>query len=86
MKPNKCSLCKGKLKKDKTEFTVKIDHKIISITDIPAYVCDNCGEAYFTPEASKLIDKAILKFSKDKVALYPISAGEISYKEAGQIV
>ena len=86
MKPNKCSLCKGKLKKSKTEFTVKIDHKVISITDIPAYVCDNCGEAYFTPDASTLIDKAIINFSRNKVALYPISAGEISYKEVGQIV
>ncbi len=86
MKPNKCSLCKGNIKKGKTDFTVKIDHKIMSITDVPAYICDNCGEAYFTPDASRLIDKAMIKFSKQKVALYPILAGEISYREVGQIV
>ena len=59
---------------------------VISILEVPAFVCDNCGEAYFTPEASELIDKAIIKFSKKKVALYPISAGEISYKEVAQLV
>jgi len=85
MKPKQCSLCKGSLGKGKTDFTTKVDQRIISILDVPAYVCDNCGEAYFTPESSKLIDKALLKFSKSAFPLYPVSAGEIPFKEVAHL-
>ena len=82
MKPRQCSLCNGKIKKGKTDFTVKANHHVISITNIPAYVCDSCGEAYFTPETSEFIDGLLERFSQNRMPLYPISAGEISYQEA----
>ena len=84
MKPRKCSLCKGPIKKGKTDFTAKIDGQIILITDIPAYVCENCGEAYFTPKDSELIDKAMIKVHKKKLSMHPIAAGEISFKKVAK--
>ncbi len=77
MKPERCSLCKGKLRKGKTEFTVKVGKEVISIKDVPAYVCQKCGESYFTPEISRKIDKVMREFHKGKLLAHPIAAGEI---------
>ncbi len=77
MKPERCSLCKGKFQKGKTEFTVKVGKEVISIKDVPAYVCQECGESYFTPEISRKIDKVMRDFHKGKLLAHPIAAREI---------
>jgi YgiT-type zinc finger domain-containing protein len=56
MIPDRCSLCKGKLHEGKTEFLAHAAGEVIVIKDIPAYVCDQCGEVYYTAEISRKID------------------------------
>ena len=56
MKPDKCSLCGGVLRKGKTELVIRVGEEIVVIKDFPAYVCENCREPYFTPETSRRID------------------------------
>jgi len=77
MKPNKCSLCGGKLYEGKTEFIARVEDKVVVIKDIPAYVCEECGEAYFTPEVSKKIDKVMRDFHEGRLLMRPIAAGEV---------
>jgi len=77
MKPDKCSFCKGKLNEGKTEFVARVGEEVIVIKDVPAYICENCGEAYFTPEISRKIDKIMRNFHKGKLLAHPIPAGEI---------
>ncbi len=81
MIPKKCSLCKGELKQEKTEFTAKMGDRVISITNLPAYVCTKCGEAYFTPQTSRKIDKVMKQFSSNKLPVHPIIAGQIDIAE-----
>ena len=45
-----------------------------------AYVCENCGEAYFTPEISRKIDEVMRDFHGHKLLAYPIAAGEVEIK------
>jgi YgiT-type zinc finger domain-containing protein len=77
MKPDKCNYCKGKLHEGKTEFVVKSDNEIISIKDVPALICENCGESYFTPATSRKIDKVMKEFHEGKLSSHPISASEV---------
>jgi len=77
MKPDKCSFCKGKLNEGKTEFVARVGEEVIVIKDVPAYICENCGEAYFTPEISRKIDRIMRDFHKGKFLAHPIAAGEI---------
>jgi YgiT-type zinc finger domain-containing protein len=77
LKPERCSLCKGKLREGKTEFTVKAGKEVISIKEVPAFVCQECGEAYFTPRISRKIDKVMRDFHEGKLLAHPIAAGEI---------
>lgn len=80
MKPDRCSFCKGKLSKGKTEFVAKVGDEVISIKDVPAYICDNCGEAYFSSKISRKIDEIMRDFHKGKLLVRPIAAGEIELR------
>ncbi len=79
MKPEICSFCHGILKKGKTEFTAKAGKSIITIKNVPAFVCNNCGEAYFEVKISKKIDKVMVDFHKGKFLSHPVAAGEIEF-------
>jgi YgiT-type zinc finger domain-containing protein len=78
-KPNTCTFCKGKLKKGETDFTVKTGHSVISIKNVPAYVCENCGEAYYDPDTSRKIDSVLQDFHKGDLLAHPLAAGEIEF-------
>ncbi len=80
MIPDKCSFCEGHLHRKKTDFLVKVAGKIISINNVPAYICDNCGEAYYEPQESRNIDKIMTEFHNKNFLAHPIAAGEIDYK------
>ena len=64
----------------KTEFVAKIGDEVISIKEVPAYVCENCGEAYYTPEISRKIDEVMRDFHEGKLLAHPIAAGEVEMK------
>ena len=85
MEPNKCSFCKGKMKEGRTEFVAKIENEVVSIKGVPAYVCEGCGEAYYSPEVSKKIDKIMREFHEGKLLAHPIPAGEIDLKSVASI-
>ncbi|KOP64098.1 hypothetical protein AMS62_01700 [Bacillus sp. FJAT-18019] len=56
----KCVECGSK---DLFEFMHTMEHeengKILVIENIPAMKCDQCGEVYYSPQASKYIDQRI---------------------------
>lgn len=77
MKPDMCSFCKGRLHGGKTEFVTRVKCEVIVIKEVPAYICENCGEAYFSPEISRKIDKVMRNFHEGKLLAHPIAAGEV---------
>ncbi|MBN1432103.1 MAG: type II toxin-antitoxin system MqsA family antitoxin [Methanomicrobiaceae archaeon] len=77
MIPERCSYCKGNLKEGKTEFMVRVGEEVIIIKEIPAYICDQCGEVFFTPEISRKIDKIMEDVHKGRICCKPVAAGEI---------
>jgi YgiT-type zinc finger domain-containing protein len=81
MKPDKCSFCKGRLVKGKTEFMVKVGKEVLTIKDVSAYICEECGEAYYTPAISKKIDKIMKKFHESALLVHPVAAGELNLSE-----
>jgi YgiT-type zinc finger domain-containing protein len=60
----KCVFCQGKLKKGTVPF--HIDRKGIHITfdAIPAYVCQQCGQAMFDEKATESIEEVVDAFDK----------------------
>jgi YgiT-type zinc finger domain-containing protein len=78
MIPDNCSLCKGKLKIGTTEFIARVSGEVVVIKDIPAYVCEQCGEAYYTIEISHKIDGVMRDVHRKKLHARPLPAGEVS--------
>lgn len=78
MIPDHCSFCKGKLHKVKTEFLAHAAGEVIVIKDVPAYVCDQCGEAYYTAEISRKIDGVIQSAHQKNLCMRPLPTGEVS--------
>lgn len=78
MKPDRCTFCKGTLTEGRTEFMVRINHEVVVIKDIPAFICDRCNEAYFLPESSRKIDEILEKVRAGPVCGRPLAAIEVS--------
>lgn len=55
----KCALCGGKLKRGRTSQIYEWNEKVVVIRGIPAYVCINCGEAYFSVRTAKRLEELI---------------------------
>ena len=52
-----CFMCKGELIEKKVNYMVDLEKTIIIIKDVPAKVCDQCGEQYFDDEHRKILKK-----------------------------
>ena len=52
----KCVICKeGQTRKGFTTVTVEREHTTVIIKDVPAAVCENCGEYYLNEETTQKI-------------------------------
>ncbi len=60
----KCAICGGVQKEEITKLELWVDEKLIVIEDVPAKVCENCGETYFSAKVSKQVD-ALLESTKE---------------------
>ena len=77
MKPGVCQFCKGEKKEGQTEFIARVHDQVIVIKDVPAWVCERCGEAWFSYETSEKIDKVMQEVHAGKICVRPLAAGEI---------
>ncbi len=60
---------------------VKVRDEVISIKNVPAYICEECGDAYYSPEVSKKIDRVMRDFHEKRLLAHPIAAGELDLNE-----
>lgn len=67
----KCMYCQAEMKKSVAPFRIDRDGVHVSLDEVPAWVCSQCGEAYFeTREVDtmqalvKVIEKQTQKFAK----------------------
>jgi YgiT-type zinc finger domain-containing protein len=81
MIPDRCSFCKGKLVEGKHEFVVKTGETVLAIRDVDAFICQECGEAYYISQTSRRIDKGYAKINDSSLRVHPIAAGEVSLCE-----
>ena len=74
----KCEICKGKLKKGKTVLTFQMDeNRIIVVKDVPALICEECGEESIELKDSRIVERLVQKALSDGITM-----GFIQYNEA----
>ncbi len=75
-----CCRCSGKMSVVRHDFMARIGDEIIVINDVPALICDTCGEVEYALEVSREIDR----IRKDLLAGQPctkqLAAEEIAFK------
>ena len=72
-----CFKCNGEVISKNVNYMVDLENTIIIIKGVPAKVCTNCGEQYFSDEISENIEK-IVKQLKDLSAEVTV----INYKDS----
>lgn len=73
-----CALCNGKLEESTTEFMARASGEVVIINNVPALVCEQCGEAYYSLETSRKIDTVMSEAHRKKLCVRPVPAGEVS--------
>ncbi|HPZ33056.1 MAG TPA: type II toxin-antitoxin system MqsA family antitoxin [Methanoculleus sp.] len=77
MTPERDTFCKGTLREGKTEFIARVGDEIIVVRDVPALICDRCGEAYYSAEVSRKIDAVMADAHSGRLCCRPLAAGEV---------
>ena len=54
-----CSFCGGEVKEESVELDYRYKEELYIFRDVPAGVCQQCGEKYLTARAAKAIEHEI---------------------------
>ena len=74
-----CCCCAGKMREGRHDFMARVVDEIIVIKDVPALICDTCGEVEYTLEVSREIDVIMKEFFAGRLLAKPLAAGEIRF-------
>ncbi len=55
----RCPLCGGEKMAGKTTFTVDLKFGVVVIREVPALVCDQCGEAWFEDNVAEQLEQVV---------------------------
>ena len=68
-----CSFCGGEVKEGRVELDYRYKGKLYIFQNVPAGVCQQCGEKYLTAEVAKKIEHSIKTKEKwDKTINVPV--------------
>jgi len=68
-----CSFCGGEVKGDKVELDYRDKGKLYIFQNVPAGVCQQCGEKYLAAKVAKEIERRIRKKEKwDETIAVPV--------------
>ena len=77
-----CSLCGGEMEEKEVEVIKKAGEKVVVVKDVPAWVCKQCGERYYSIDTVERIKEIVKEVSEEKVKMHKIFAGELNFKVA----
>lgn len=76
---NKCYLCGGRLKKQKVDIARYWGKELVALNDVPARICQKCGERYFEAKVSAKIDEKIQQAVRGKTSIPRIDVPVLSF-------
>lgn len=69
-----CSFCGGEVKEEKVELDYRHQGRLSIFQNVPAGVCQQCGEKYLTAKVAKEIEYRIQKKERwDKTISVPVN-------------
>jgi YgiT-type zinc finger domain-containing protein len=74
-----CYFCKGKVIEAKTEVDFRWGKKLKVLKNVPARVCQQCGEKYFDATIYKAMERLVIRRVKPSARM---SVDVVQFKEA----
>lgn len=56
---NTCPVCHSKMEHQMTTFTQWVEGRLIVIENVPAWVCEQCGETFYDPDIVERIQNIV---------------------------
>jgi YgiT-type zinc finger domain-containing protein len=82
----KCQVCGGAVKEQTVNLDLWKKEKLYVIKNVPAKVCEQCGEKYFSSKIYGIIDKLLKEKSKpDDTMVVSVLSLKKFVEEAGAI-
>ncbi len=75
-----CCCGAGKMHEGRHDFMARVEDEIIVIKDVPAFICDTCGEIEYTLEVSREIDLIMKEFFAGRLRARPLATREVLFK------
>ena len=74
-----CPLCKGRMELGKTALPFDIENgRVIVILNVPARVCEQCGEEYIDMEVARKVEKLLDQVQRDGVKMGFVEYGLVA--------
>jgi len=67
---DRCDLCGGVLSAGKTSLEIRRHGNLIILNDIPADVCEQCGEPYISAGTSEKLDRFLEEYRRHRPERY----------------
>lgn len=67
---DRCDLCGGELRPGKTTLEIWRGEELLVIKDVPADVCQQCGEAYISASVSECLDRFLSAYQQHRPERY----------------
>ena len=64
-----CPICKGNMEENMVNFPIDLKTRFILVKEVPALVCEQCGEFFIDDEIQIRIEKIIKDIKKADVEL-----------------
>jgi len=59
----KCGICKAEMEEKTVTYTEDIDQGVIVIRHVPAHVCTECGNVWYSGTVASELEKLVDKFA-----------------------
>ena len=56
-----CAMCKAEMKQGSVNFPVDLESNFILIKEVPAYICEQCGEYFLGDDVAEAIEEIVEK-------------------------
>ena len=77
MSQDLCAICGGNKTEGGTTYTVSVGSGVLVVKDVPARLCEQCGEAWLDDETMKR-----LEVLAQEVRRHPVEVEVLQYREA----
>jgi YgiT-type zinc finger domain-containing protein len=74
----KCPVCKGNMKRGKTNFPVEIGEGLLFVKNVPSDICQQCGEVFIPDKIAASLEKIVSKAKQSKIELEVISYEKVA--------